>query len=982
MSFKPVNPKVNFARQEEELLKFWDKQKIFAKSVALRRAQGEKNYIFFEGPPSANAKPGVHHVLPRAFKDLWPRYKTMQGFWVERKAGWDTHGLPVEVAVEKELGLKNKQDIEKYGVAKFNAKCRETVWRYKEDWNKLTARMAFWLDLENPYITYDPNYIESLWWIIKQIWDKGLLYKGYKVVPRCTRCGTALSSHEVAQGYREVHETSLYVKFKVKATSHKPQATSGDTFILVWTTTPWTLPGNVALAVGNKISYCKLKVQNEKLKTSEYYILAQELVEKVFGDETVEVVEKYKGKDLIGLEYEPLFPGAVPKTTTNYDKAFEVYPADFVTTEEGTGIVHTAVMYGDDDYQLGEQVGLPNVHTVSEDGLFLPSVKQWAGKYVKDPEVERGIINDLGARGLLLKEMPYTHDYPFCWRCDSPLLYYAADSWFIAMSKLRKQLLDNNQKINWVPEHIKDGRFGEWLQDVKDWAFSRERYWGTPLPLWKSDDGDFICVGSFDELRKYAKEPDKIAPAPRSSKSEGWDPHKPFIDEIILEKDEKEYHRVPEIIDVWFDSGAMPFAQWHYPHENRDRIDKGESYPADFIAEAVDQTRGWFYTLLAIATLLDKGAPYTNVVCLGHVLDKHGKKMSKSKDNVVDPWQIFDKYGSDALRWYLYSMNQPGVPKNFDEDGVKQVVRRFMLTLWNTYSFFVTYANIDGFDGGKLDFEPKHDLDKWILARYEQLVRQITAHLEAYEPMQACMVVESFVEDLSNWYIRRSRRRFWKGKMNADKLKAYSTLYYVLKGLAKVLAPFMPFLSEEIYQNLRLKSDPLSVHLDDWPSKMEVDTSILQTMHWARQDVEWGLNQREIEGIKVRQPLSEFITEIQDYSNDIQEIIRDELNVKTVRSGSKRKLDIKITKELKIEGAARELVREIQVLRKQQGFAIEDRIKITWASSDEEVSDAIAKHADYIKTEVLATELTEKGNQGEEVKVNGSVVKLGLERDE
>ena len=976
MTFKPVNSKADFVEQEEATLKFWDKQKIFKKSLDLRKL--DKRYVFFEGPPSANAKPGVHHVLARAFKDVWPRYKTMQGFFVERKAGWDTHGLPIEVAVEKELGLKNKRDIESYGVAKFNAKCKKMVWKYKEDWSKLTERMAFWLDLGNPYITYDPKYIESLWWIIKQIWDKGLLYEGYKVVPRCTRCGTTLSSHEVAQGYKEVNETSLYVKFRIKNKESRMK-NGGNTYILSWTTTPWTLPGNVGLAIDKKIDYVAVEFGKEKL------ILAKDLIEKIFNEKP-KVVDKFKGEDLVGWEYEPLFAGAIPKSAENYKNAFKIYPADFVTTEEGTGVVHTAVMYGVEDYELGEQVGLPKVHTVDETGKFLPSVKKWAGKYVKDERVEREIVEDLRRRGLLFKEMPYKHDYPFCWRCETPLLYYASHSWFIKMSKLRNQLLKNNRGINWVPKHVKEGRFGEWLKEAKDWAFSRERYWGTPLPIWKSETGDVICVGSYDELKKLAKDKKSLDKLGTS-----FDPHKPFIDKIILEKEGKKYKRVPEIIDVWFDSGAMPFAQWHYPFENQEKIDDNKVYPAEFIAEAVDQTRGWFYTLLAVATLLGKGPCYRNVISLGHVLDKHGKKMSKSKGNVVDPWKLFDSYGSDALRWYLYSVNQPGVPKNFDEDGVKQVVRRFMLTLWNTYSFFVTYANIDKFDVSKIkNVKLKNVLDKWIWARRSQLVADVSKHLDNYEPMQATHKIEDFVDDLSNWYVRRSRRRFWKGEMDADKNLGYITFYNVLMDLSKLLAPFMPFLSEQIYSNLKTKQDPESVHLTDWPVAEKIDKNVIDLMKTSRELVEIGLSQREDAGIKVRQPLSSYEINIKGLPEAFVEIIVDELNVKGVKIGKKNKLDTKITSELKIEGVAREIVRSIQILRKQSGLKVEDRIKVGWQSDGEDVQKAFKIHAKYIRTETLADILDERSDRwskdptgsggSAEIKINGNVVKLVVKK--
>lgn len=968
MAFKKVDPKVNFPKQEEEILSFWEQEKIFEQSLALRK--DAKRYVFFEGPPTANGKPGIHHALARYFKDVFPRYKTMQGMLVERKAGWDTHGLPVEIGVEKELGISTKPEIEKYGVAKFNAKAKESVWEYKELWEKFTKRSGFWLDLEHPYVTYDPKYIESVWSILKTAWDKELIYQGYRVVPRCTRCGTALSTHEVAQGYQEVEENSVFIKFKVK---DKP-----DTYILSWTTTPWTLPGNVALAVGEKVKYAKVHTEN-----GETYIVALDRINDVIeapmgkllkggkSPAASEQIETVMGRDLVGWEYEPLFLGAVPADTPNYENAFKVYPADFVTTEDGTGVVHTAVMYGVDDYQLGEKVSLPKFHTVMEDGKFGPTVKQWAGKYVKDKAVEKEIIADLKTRGLLLKEMPYKHDYPFCWRCGTPLLYYAANSWFIAMSNLKDEMIQSNGSINWVPEYFKEGRFGEWLREIKDWGISRERYWGTPLPFWMNEEGDKLCVGSFAELKKLAKEPEKIG--------EDFDPHKPFVDDIVLVKDGKEFKRIPEVLDVWFDSGAMPFAQWHYPVENKERIDKGLAYPADFISEAVDQTRGWFYTLLAIATLMGKEAPYKNVICLGHILDKNGKKMSKSKGNVVDPWQIFDTYGSDALRWYLYTINQPGLPKNFDEEGVKAVVRRFMLMLWNTYSFFVTYANIDGFEPGtKVKVAPKNILDQWIWARRNQLVEAVSKELDDYDPMQACLALEGFLDDLSNWYVRRSRRRFWKGENDADKQQAYVVLYTVLKDLTKLLAPFMPFLGEAIYLNLKTEEEPASVHLTDWPKKEKIDEKILEQMKQTRELIETGLNMREQAGIKVRQPLAKFSIQAKGLPKELVEIILEELNVKQVEEGKENQLDTELTPELKLEGHAREIVRAIQVLRKGGGLEITDRVKLTWSSDESEIKETFSKFGEYVKTEVLADELAE--GEGQEHKINGFVVKLKVEK--
>ena len=961
MGFKKVEPKVSFSALEEEILSFWDRENIFQKSLELR--QNAARFVFFEGPPSANGRPGLHHAVSRYVKDVYARYKTMRGFLVERKAGWDTHGLPVEIAVEKKLGLTNKADIEKYGVEKFNAQAREAVWEYKELWEQFTRRSGYWLDLGDPYITYDSKYIESVWWILKQIWDRSLIYQGYRVGPRCPRCETALASHEVAQGYKEVEETSVFLKFKVKD--------KDNTYILAWTTTPWTLPGNVALAVGPKVKYVATEVEGQKL------ILAEERAEKVVGD--AKIVDKYTGKDLVGWEYEPLFPEAISKDTKNYQNAFKVYPADFVTTEDGTGVVHTAVMYGEDDYQLGKKFELPEVHTVLPNGKFAPSVKQWAGKFVKNKEVEKEIIADLQERGLLFKEMAYKHDYPFCWRCDTPLLYYAADAWFIKVTAVKDKLIANNETINWVPSHLKDGRFGEWLKDIKDWGISRERYWGTPLPIWINEDGEQLCIGSFEELKQLAKNPDAVG--------DNFDPHKPFVDDVIVVKDGKEYKRVPEVLDVWFDSGAMPYAQWHYPFENKERIDgvpdksglaaQPLAFPADFIAEGVDQTRGWFYTLLAVSTLLGKDAPYKNVVVNGHVLDKHGKKMSKSKGNVVEPQALFENYGSDAARWYLLTINQIGLPKSFDEDGVKQVIRKLMLTLWNTYSFFVTYANIDGFvPDVETKVAPKNILDQWIWARRNQLVEMVSKSLDEYDAMQACLAMEVFMDDLSNWYIRRSRRRFWKGEYDADKQQAYAVLYAVLMDFVKLLAPFMPFLSEAIYGNLKTDKASISVHLTDWPKADKIDEKILEQMKTVRELIEIGLNQREQAGVKVRQPLSKFVVQAKGLSTEVLEILEDELNVKAVVSGQSNELDTKITPELALEGHAREIVRAVQVLRKEGGLEITDRIMLAWQSDAPEIKQAFEQFGDYIKNEVLADKVGM--GAGAEHKINGFVVELGV----
>ncbi len=974
MRFKEVESRANFPKLEEEVLKFWEEARIFAKSVD-KNAGGDR-FVFFEGPPTANGKPGMHHALSRYLKDVFPRFKTMRGYVVERKAGWDTHGLPVEIGVEKALGFSGKADIEKYGVAAFNAKARESVWEYKDLWEKFTRRLGYWLDLDDPYITYDPKYIESVWWIIKQIWDKDLIYLGHRVSPWCPRCGTVLSSHELAQGYQTDKDTSVFIKFKIK--NDKLKKGDGDTYLLAWTTTPWTLPGNVALAVGENIPYVQLKIKNDKLQIEENVILAEDLVESVFGKQEVEVIQKLLGKDLVGLEYEPLYPGAI----VTDKKAWMVVPADFVTTVDGTGIVHTAVMYGEDDYNLGTELDLPKVHTVDKEGKFLPSVSQWAGQSVVTKEVEQQIVADLRERDLLLKAVEYKHEYPHCWRCDTKLIYYATDSWFIAVSKIRKELMANNQTVNWVPDHLRDGRFGEWLKEAKDWAISRARYWGTPLPFWVNtqDLSDVICVGSYEELEQLAgKSLSGLAGAGAE-----FDPHRPAVDEIVLMRDGKEYRRVPEILDVWFDSGAVPYAQWHYPFENTERIDGGMSFPADYIAEGVDQTRGWFYTMLTISTLLGKGAPYKNVMVNGHILDKHGKKMSKSKGNVVDPWEMFDKYGSDAMRWYLLTINQPGLPKNFDEQGLSQVLRRFVLTLWNTYSFFVMYANLDGFVPESATSEVStNTLDRWILARRDEVVSGVTKALDAYEPMQACLAIEAFVGDLSNWYVRRSRRRFWnKGEGNdaADKQFAYVTLHAVLVDTVKLMAPLMPFVSEVIYQNIKSEGAPESVHLADWPEAGDADKAVLEAMALARSVVEQGLQWRDVANIKIRQPLAgiELVSDkFAALNPDLIEIIKEELNIKSVNQGAEDGLDTMVTDELRIEGLARELVRSIQIMRKDQGFEVQDRITIAWQSASEDVQAAFGQWGEYISTETLANELID-GVNGEvaETQVNGNVVRL------
>ncbi len=906
---------LSFTELEDKVLAKWQKQDIFKKS--LQKPSPKGTFVFWEGPPTANGKPGLHHVLARAFKDLIPRYKTMRGYKVERKAGWDTQGLPVELQVEKELQFKGKPDIEKYGVKEFNARCKEDVWKYKADWEKLTERMGYWLDLEHPYVTYDNSYIESLWWILKQVWNAGLLYQDYKVLPHCPRCGTALSSHEVAQGYKSVEDKAVYVKFKTR--NPKPETRNLDTYILSWTTTPWTLPGNVALAVGKKIVYVKVKLGDE------YVIISKERLS-VLADQSYKIVEEILGSDLVGLEYEPLFD---IKPLQN-DKSYRVYAADFVTTTDGTGVVHTAVMYGEEDFNLGTQVGLPKYHTVDEAGKFTSDVPQWAGKFVKNKEVEQEIIADLASRGLLFKQELYTHDYPFCWRCSTPLLYYAKPSWFIKMSALREDLKAANEQVNWYPDHIKHGRFGEWLEGVKDWAISRERYWGTPLPIWVCEKcKETKVVGSFKELVEFSG--DKNLKARISSLE--FDPHRPFIDEIVFPcKCGGTMKRVPEVADCWFDSGSMPLAQIGYPHLAGSDKQLEQGYPADYIAEAIDQTRGWFYTLLAVATLLKKAGvikelpPYKNVICLGHINDKNGQKMSKSKGNIVDPWEIINKYGVDALRFHLYTGNQPGEPKNFDPKNVDEVVKKTFLILFNVLAFYEMYSG----EAVASSTTPQSEyiLDKWVLTLWQKTLYEVTNHLEAYQITEAGRKLAAFVTELSTWYVRRSRERFKEGGQSRQ--GALTTLGFLLRQLAIAFAPFTPFITEELYA--RIKGSKESVHLEDWPEAKDISaeqSTLLTQMQTVRSIVEQVLAQRSAAGIKVRQPLRCVTITGFDLAVELKDILSDEVNVLevVVKPGSELgvELDIAIDDELKAQGRLREFVRQVNALRKKQGLTIKDR---------------------------------------------------------
>jgi isoleucyl-tRNA synthetase len=865
--FKPVSPKLNITQVEEGIQRMWKIRHIFEKSEGQRR--GSPEYVFYEGPPTANGIPGVHHVLARAFKDIFPRYKTMRGFHVVRRGGWDTHGLPVEIEVERRLGFDSKSQIEEYGIGKFNELCRQSAFEYIQEWEKLTDRIAFWVDLEDAYVTYTNEYIESVWWILKDYWDKDLLYQGFKVVPYCPRCGTPLSDHEVAQGYTDTVDPSIFVRL--------PLIDDPGTSLLVWTTTPWTLPGNVAVAVHPGVEYVIVEHTLPDGST-EKLILAKALVDEVFRDDPVEVFETFKGSKLKGLRYQPLF------TFMALDKpAHYVVLGDFVTTEDGTGLVHMAPAFGAEDMQAALEFDLPILQTVAEDGTFIPEVRPYSGKFVKDADPL--ITEDLESRGLLYRAETYTHTYPFCWRCDTPLIYYARGTWYVRTTEYKDKLVDLNQQINWYPEHIKDGRFGNWLENNVDWALGRERYWGTPLPIWECVDCHHqLAVGSVSELSELAGE----------DLSE-LDLHRPYVDEVKLDCPEcdGQMDRVPELIDVWFDSGAMPVAQWHYPFENEGIFEK--QFPADFICEAVDQTRGWFYSLHAISTLLFEQVCFRNVISLGLILDADGLKMSKSRGIVIDPWDVINEHGADAFRWYLYTASPPGQERRFSIDLVGEVVRSFTLTLWNVYSFFVTYALLDNWQpngDGAWVVESENYLDRWLLSELNSLVRDVTAALENYDVLGATRPVQNFVDSLSKWYLRRSRRRFWKSESDTDKETAYATLYQVLTTLSKLLAPTMPFLAEEMYQNLVCSVDrdaPESVHLADWPSYEQayIDETLNADMRLVMRLASLGHSARNQAAIKVRQPLAEAafsvgsMKEAQALENNA-DLLAEELNVKRV----------------------------------------------------------------------------------------------------
>ena len=853
--YKEVSTNLSFVEREQETEKFWEENRIFEKSVEERK--DDPTYTFYDGPPTANGKPHIGHLQTRSFKDLFPRFHTMKGEMVPRKAGWDTHGLPVELEVEKLLHINGKDQIEAYGIAPFIEKCKESVWKYKGMWEDFSKDVGFWADMEHPYVTYDNSFIESEWWALKQIWDKGLLYKGFKIVPYCPRCGTPLSSHEVAQGYKDVKERSAIAKFKVKGE---------EAFILAWTTTPWTLPSNVALCVNAAEDYVKVESKGET------YYLAAALCDTVLGEGEYTVLETYKGADLEGKEYEPLFDFVSPK-----EKCWYVVCDDYVTLTDGTGIVHIAPAFGEDDAKVGRKYGLPLVQLVDGKGQMTAETK-WPGVFCKDADPK--ILQDLEERGLLFSAPKFEHSYPFCWRCDTPLIYYARESWYIKMTDVKDQLIANNNTVKWYPESIGKGRFGDWLENVQDWAVSRNRYWGTPLNIWECECGHRHAVGSIAELKELSHNcPDDI------------ELHRPYVDQVTIPCPHcgKEMHRVPEVIDCWFDSGAMPFAQHHYPFENKELFES--QFPADFISEAVDQTRGWFYSLLAISTLLFDKAPFKNVLVQGLVQDENGQKMSKSKGNAVDPMEALQKFGADPLRWYFYTNSAPWLPSRFHEKAVIEGQKKFFSTLWNTYAFYVLYANIDSFDPTKyqLDRCALTVMDRWLLSRLNTAVKGVDENLSAYKVPEAARVLQDFVDELSNWYVRRSRERFWAQGMEEDKVAAYMTLYTALVTTAKIAAPMAPFMTEEIYRNLVCSVDkdaPESVHLCRWPAydAGRVDPQLEQDMDEVLKVVTLGRAARNLANRKNRQPLSCLYTDASAGLGELyQEIIKQELNVKDLQ---------------------------------------------------------------------------------------------------
>ena len=1038
--YKKVPTTLNFVEREKETLKFWKDNQIFEKSVQLR--QGAPAYTFFDGPPTANGKPHIGHVLTRAMKDIIPRYKTMRGYDVLRKAGWDTHGLPVELEVEKELGLDGKEQIEQYGVIPFIQKCKESVWKYKGEWEVMSDRMGFWADMDNPYITYDNDYIESEWWALKAIYEKGLLYKGHKIVPYCPRCGTALSSHEVAQGYKEVKETSATVRFRVPDEE--------NTYFLAWTTTPWTLPSNVSLCVNPDVTYAYVRVDGK-----ETFIMAKDLIEAVLEGHETEIVKEVLGKELEYKHYEPLFE-CTRKAAGGKD-AFYVMVDDYVTTTDGTGIVHNAPAFGEDDYRVCKKYDLPFVQMVDSKGEMCGGTP-WDGVFVK--KADPMVLKDLDERGLLFAAPRFEHSYPFCWRCDTPLIYYARSSWFIAMTKVKDRLIDYNRRINWIPETIKEGRMGNFLENVIDWGISRERYWGTPLPVWVCDKcGKIHVVGSRKELSEL------------TGCDENVELHKPYVDPLTWKCEcGGTMRREPVVIDCWFDSGSMPFAQWHYPFENKDKFER--RYPANFISEAIDQTRGWFYTLSAIAACLFDSPAFLNCIVLGHVQDKEGRKMSKHIGNVVDPWVLLDNQGADAVRWYFYTSSMPWLPNRFSAEAVSESQRKYMGTFWNTYAFYILYADIDNFDPTrhKLVRENLTPMDRWILSRLNTLMGRVEAYLDDLKMTEAGREMQDFMDDLSNWYVRRCRERYWGKDMTADKEAAYMTLYTVLRTMALISAPFTPFMSETMYQNMVRtvdKSAPESIHLCDWPKKDEsfIDPELEANMAAVLDIVVLGRSARNAANIKNRQPVASMYVQGKALPDMYVSIIADELNVKEVRfvddassfisyrvkpqlktlgprygkllpkinqylagegignavvaahnRGESYKFDIdgteislaaedvlvsteenagfvtvtehdlsvvldtNLTPELIEEGFVREIVSKVQTMRKEAGFEVTDHIVLSHHGNSL-IEGIFARHGAEIAADTLADSI-KLGSAGyvKDWEINGESVTLGVEK--
>ena len=1038
--YKKVPTTLNFVEREKETLKFWKDNQIFEKSVQLR--QGAPAYTFFDGPPTANGKPHIGHVLTRAMKDIIPRYKTMRGYDVLRKAGWDTHGLPVELEVEKELGLDGKEQIEQYGVIPFIQKCKESVWKYKGEWEVMSDRMGFWADMDNPYITYDNDYIESEWWALKAIYEKGLLYKGHKIVPYCPRCGTALSSHEVAQGYKEVKETSATVRFRVPDEE--------NTYFLAWTTTPWTLPSNVSLCVNPDVTYAYVRVDGK-----ETLIMAKDLIEAVLEGHDTEIIKEVVGRELEYKHYEPLFE-CTRKAAGGKD-AFYVMVDDYVTTTDGTGIVHNAPAFGEDDYRVCKKYDLPFVQMVDSKGEMCGGTP-WDGVFVK--KADPMVLKDLDERGLLFAAPRFEHSYPFCWRCDTPLIYYARSSWFIAMTKVKDRLIDYNRRINWIPETIKEGRMGNFLENVIDWGISRERYWGTPLPVWVCDKcGKIHVVGSRKELSEL------------TGCDENVELHKPYVDPLNWKCEcGGTMRREPVVIDCWFDSGSMPFAQWHYPFENKDKFER--RYPANFISEAIDQTRGWFYTLSAIAACLFDSPAFLNCIVLGHVQDKEGRKMSKHIGNVVDPWVLLDNQGADAVRWYFYTSSMPWLPNRFSAEAVSESQRKYMGTFWNTYAFYILYADIDNFDPTrhKLVRENLTPMDRWILSRLNTLIGHVEAYLDDLKMTEAGREMQDFMDDLSNWYVRRCRERYWGKDMTADKEAAYMTLYTVLRTMALISAPFTPFMSETMYQNMVRtvdKSAPESIHLCDWPKKDEsfIDPELEANMAAVLDIVVLGRSARNAANIKNRQPVASMYVQGKALPDMYVSIIADELNVKEVRfvddassfisyrvkpqlktlgprygkllpkinqylagegvgnavvaahnRGESYKFDIdgteislaaedvlvsteenagfvtvtehdlsvvldtNLTPELIEEGFVREIVSKVQTMRKEAGFEVTDHIVLSHHGNSL-IEGIFARHGADIAADTLADSI-KLGSAGyvKDWEINGESVTLGVEK--